>query len=414
MLLSSASASAGQYVDIGILLGTEYTDNANRSHEDGISERQDRYGITVASDYENQLLDLDVSYNAQERRFSEGSQPTRSFLEGDFNLRVGKPHHAADLLLSHSRRSALRAPDQIDLLVNRDERDIYSAIPTVRARVSSVDYLMLQGHYSMISYRFDEQRDSERLGASLIWQHDFSATDQMQITATQTEVSFDLAPDFDYTYQAVLAAYSVRLQRLAYTLEVGYNETTPEMGDTFSGPTFRVEASYDTGLHRFSVNARQFITDSSQAGGNLGDPSSFGAGRDTVGELDQLERRTADVRWDYLALCQRCDLHVNAFYRYDDYQTLGEDTDEVGLGSGLGYRFSNRASTRLTLNVRRQSFEAEADREAFTVGRARLSYQYSFVNDLSLELFTHFEKRDSNAEQRYDEARVGLTLGLAF
>jgi hypothetical protein len=415
VLYSAAGAWAGQYVDVGVILGTEYSDNATRSPGNGISERQDRYGLTLASDYENQLLDLDVSYSAQERRFSQDSQPRRSFLEGDLNLRLGKQHHPADLLLSHTRRSALRAPDQVDLLVNRDERDIYSVVPTLRARVTRVDHLMLQGHYSMIKYRFDETRDSDRLGASVIWQHNFSATDQMRITGTHTEVSFDQAPELDYTYQAILAAYSVELRRLAYTVELGYNETQPESNDPFSSPTFRLEASYDTGQHRFSLNARQFITDSSQAGGNLGDPGSFGSGRDTVGDLDQLERLSADVRWDYLALCRRCDLHVNAFYRYDDYRTLEEDTDEVGLGSGFGYQLTHRASTRLTVNVRRQSFEAASDREAFTIGRAHLSYRYSFINDVSLELFAHYEKRNSAAEtQQYDEVRGGLTLAFAF
>lgn len=409
------SAWAGQYVDIGINVGSEYTDNANRSSDDGISERQDRYGLTLASDYENRLVDLDVSYSAQERRFSEDSQPRRSYVEGDLDLLLGKPHHVADLLLSHSRRSALRQPDQIDLLVNRDERDIYSAIPTLRARLTSANQLMLQGHYSQIKYRFDDVRDSERLGGSLIWQRTLSATSELQLTGSHTEVSFDVNPTSDYTYQAISASYAVALSRLSYTVELGYNETETEQDERFSSPMARLEANYDTGYHRFSFNARQFITDTSQAGGNLGDPGSFGAGRDTVGQMDQLERRSVNIRWGYLGLCQRCDFDITAFYRYDDYRTLDEDTDEVGLGMGIGYRLTQRASTHLNVNARRQSFEAAADREAFELGRARLSYRYNFANDLSIELFTHYEKRHSSAiTQRYDEARAGLTLGFAF
>lgn len=406
---------AGKYVDVGIIVGTEYTDNARRTESGGTSERQDRYGLTVASDYENNLVDLDVSYSAQERRFNEDSQPKRSFVEGDFDLLLGKPHHVADLLLSHSRRSALRQPDQVDLLVNRDERDIYSAVPTLRARLTAVNLLLLQGHYSKIQYRFDDARDSERVGGNLIWQHTVSATDQIQVKATRTEVNFDISSELDYTYHALTAAYSVALNRLSYMIEVGYNETKTDTGDRFSSPTLHLEAAYEYGLHRFSATVRQFITDSSQAGGNLGDPGSFGAGRDTVGQMDQLERRSTDVRWNYLGLCQRCDFNVTAFYRYDNYRTLSEDTDEVGLGTGLGYRLTERASTHLSLTGRRQSFEANSGREAFELGRARLSYQYSFPNDVAMELFTHFEKRHSSAPtQRYEEARVGLTLGYVF
>src|SRR5690625_7557357 len=88
-LCFGTSAWAGQYVDVGIIVGTEYTDNATRSEDGDTSERQDRYGLTLASDYENQLLDLDVSYSAQERRFSEDSQPTRSYVRSE-ERRVGK------------------------------------------------------------------------------------------------------------------------------------------------------------------------------------------------------------------------------------------------------------------------------------------------------------------------------------
>src|SRR5690625_7700482 len=105
--------------------------------------------------------------------------------------------------------------------------------------------------------------------------------------------------------------------------------------------------------------------------------------------MDQLERRSADIRWDYSGLCQRCDVSVSAFYRYDDYRTLEEDTDEAGLGAGMGYRLTERASTHLTLTARRQRYEAASDRDTSEIGRARLRYRYSSTNERRLESATH-------------------------
>src|SRR5690625_5155295 len=90
---------------------------------------------------------------------------------------------------------------------------------------------MLQGHYSQIKYRFDDNRDSERAGGSLIWQHTSSATTEWRVVGSHTEVSFDLNPQLDYTYQAGTIAYSVALSRLSYTVEVGYNETETERSE---------------------------------------------------------------------------------------------------------------------------------------------------------------------------------------
>src|SRR5690625_5319624 len=107
-------------------------------------------------------------------------------------------------------------------MVNLYERDIYSAIPTLRARLTPVNQVMLQGHYSQITYRFDDNRDSERAGGSLIWQHTSSATTERPVVGSQTEVSFDLNSQLDFAYQAGTIAYSVALSRLSYTVEVGY------------------------------------------------------------------------------------------------------------------------------------------------------------------------------------------------
>ncbi len=136
-----------------VSLRTEHTDNANKSKDDPLSERQNEAELTVGGDYANRWITFEAGYEASERRFSEGAQEDRSLLRGDSKLVVGQPTDPVDLVVTHSRRTVLNAPDDVDLLRNNDERTILSAMPSARWRPTGVDLLMARGQFSDIDYR---------------------------------------------------------------------------------------------------------------------------------------------------------------------------------------------------------------------------------------------------------------------
>ncbi len=417
LLLIPAGAMAANTFDARISASSEFTDNANRTEQNQLSERQDEYQLSLGTEYTNTLLEFQADYRASEHRFAEDSQQRRSLLEGSSSLLIGKPHHPVDLLLSHNRRSVLNAPDEVDLLRNTDERTIWSAMPSARWGFTSVDQLILRGNYSDINYRLNETRNSERAGGSLIWRHDLSATDQFSVTAQQSQVSFDAAPSFDYEYLAYSAAYSAQLRQLSYTLELGYNETQPETGEDFSGPSYRVNVNYVAAGHDFSLRSSQFITDSSQAGGSDPDFSDFDPRDSTVGALDQLERTDFELGWRSEAFCDTCSVYAQLVYQRDDYQTLDEDNQEQGGNLGFDYQLSQNSSANISLRYREHNFDTQTIRNDYTNTQLRVGYQYTFVNDLGLRVFGALNERESDDElngRSYEENIVGVGLSYAF
>lgn len=397
-------------------LQSEYTDNANRSSTDEtISERQDEVQLSTGGSYENSFLDASVNYQVSETYFEKDSQENRSRLQGDSRLLLGRPHDPVELLVSHSRRTVLNEPDDVDLLRNNDERDILTASPSFRWRSGSEDTLIVSGTYSDIGYRFTPERDSERVSASLAWERGLSQTTQFWLSALQTDIRFDFAPFADYQYNAAFVAYSVRLRQLNYRIQVGYNESEPTLGEGLSSPSYQLDIGYSSGLHQWSLGASTTITDNSAGNGNQGSLGGFNPGDSSAGSLDQLERTSADLTWQTQVICGRCALSVSVYFQEDDYRAEAEDREEAGIRITHDYRFSEQASLNASFNRRDNSFSSDVDRADFQADSAQLRYSYSFARGLELSLFHEWRERTSDdAARGYDEQRSGLGLAYTF
>lgn len=406
-------AMAAVEIDLGVT--SRYSDNARRTYSDKISERQDEYSAGILADYENTLLDFETDYRASENRFDKDTQPNRSLLEGNAELLIGKSYHPVDLLLVHSRRSVLGAPDQVDLLQNEDERQIFSAIPTARLRLSSVDNVLLRGDYTQVDFRYADAFNSERTGGSLIWQHRFSSVSNMEIAAQHTEISYDALPDNDYEYQNASVTYATELRYLSYRVSLGYNRSTPDAGDDFSAPSYRVEIDYRTGFNTLSLLASQQITDTSLGNGNSGVLDNVNLEDATGVGLDQFESRVVELRWQNQSLCERCSAYASLLYEQEQYQTLIEDNDQQVASIGFDYQLSRASSVGFQASWRERRFDSDVDREDFAVTSMGVNYRYTFANDLDVQLFFVADKSDSDSQTlTYDERISGIALRYTF
>lgn len=420
--LSLLAASLPGYGDFtaDVAVSTQISDNARKSSGDKISERQDEYSIGVSGDYENRLLDLKADYEASEHRFEKNSQADRSLLEGYAGLTIGKANQPVNLLLSHTRRGLLNNPDQIDLLENHDERQIFSAVPTARLSLSRVDTLVLQGNYSVIDYRYNEFRNSENKGASLIWQHRFSDIDMVQVSVQQSDIEFDETPQNNYEYQNAMLAYSATLRAFSYILQVGYNKSKQDNGEEYSSPSYHATVNYTTGLNNFSFVTDQRITDTSMGDGNRSITggqwdSGVGSGDVSSNRVDQIERRSMELRWNTSMLCERCDIYANIHVRDDNYLTLPEDNNERGVGIGFSYRFTKNSRLNISFDRREQRFEGDVAREKYSLDRGRADYQYTWRTDVKLSAYLESEKRRSENNGRdYEELVTGVAITYTF
>jgi len=400
-------------LDLG--LESEYTDNANKSRRQKISERQDEANLRLGVAHENSWLTLEGDYNASERRFDKDTQSNRSRLEGESRLELGKAEDPAQLEIRNSRRTQLNNPDDDDLLRNTDEREIWTAEPTLRWRTNDANTLALSGSYSDIRFRDNAERDSDRKGGSLLWQRQISATDSLTLNGQFFDIGFDARPELDYELTRVNLSYQAQLRRLGYRLQLGYEESDRENGQSFSEPSYEVELSYDSGVHRLEFYADRFISDNSTGGGNRGDFDNFNPVDAAGGQLDQMERTNFELTWRTGILCERCDFSLRAFYQDDDFLERLDDLAEIGAEARFSYQLSRQSSLNLSARRRTQDFSpasgrADSDRDQF-----RITYRYQTNINLSLQVFALYEERDSdNPLDSHTETRAGLRLSYRF
>ncbi len=407
-------------LNFGISADYSSTDNAKHTSVEDlkITEGQGLYSASVGARYQNEWSKLISDYEARKETFQHDSQPDATELEGKTQLTLGNDFQPLSLTLGHSRIAMLDSPEAIDLARNRDTQEIITIAPAVKTNFSAADSFMVMGTYSDVSYKKEQQKQSEQQGLQMAWIHGVSKTDTIQLTAQYAETTFEFVPQADYQLQSASAQYSVSLKRLNYTLQAGYNRAESKISaEDFSSPTYNIEASYISGTHTFALVLAESITDSSMGGGS----SSFGGLGNTSGApakgvgIDLINVRKTNFSWATSAFCERCNFGLNATHLAQDYKELNEDGDEYSAGTHFKYNFTRTVSIDFSYTHRERNFSAEGDRTDFTSEDVKLGLNYAITRGLQLELYANQEKRKSVLDvQNYQENIIGLNLSYHF
>jgi hypothetical protein len=402
----SASISAGSLM----------TDNAEKTLLEPIEERQDIYGLGLVADYSNWLVDADVDYQLHAQKFSEQSQADEEYADGSSVLVFGKEADPLALELEHSRRMLLRSPEEVTLLENQQEREMISARPIIRKRLSGADRIFLQGQASKVRFiEADGSQDSKRNGATFGWAHVTSKTSAMMLSSQQMDVSFDQQPDADYRMVNTALSYQVQLRKLDYSVQVGYNEISPETGEKQSAPSYNFSLGYASGYHLFTASADRQITDSSFGNGNLGNENPIPGSDGLSQNLGKIDRRNMALDFSTDAICDRCTFSVGASLVDDEYLERDEQARNNYLRSAFVYSLSSAA--KLTLRVDQSKYDQgvnQVNRE-YTTDYLSLEYAYRFNNGFDIRLFSRKEERDGEGEvNNYQENIYGAILEYEF
>lgn len=397
-------------------LGTLYTDNALKQQADELSERQDDLSLGVIGSYNFNIVKTHIDYEATRTNFDKDSQENRTLWRGDSMLTIGSEEDPLDLLVSHSRRSLLTDASQAELLDNVDERNILYVRPTARLRVTSVDTISLSGVYADITYRISDERDSDRYGADLRWQHRFSEISGYEISLQQYEVEYPELDMADYTYRLAWIGYEVQGRRLSYHVQVGYNKSEPDFGQDVDGIFFDIEALYGDDGNNILLNISRTLTDTSAGNNNDDFFSNIGSGDASQGVVnDQIERTSADITWNYGLLCVRCTVALGVGIEIEDYnQSDFADNEEAFVRAGFGYQLTPNSQVDLTLRLRDQDFD-DPSNEPFRRYSFRAEYRYNFVEMLSAAIFYAYDDRDADVVNlQYDESVYGVSARYTF
>ncbi|TQV71775.1 hypothetical protein FKG94_19195 [Exilibacterium tricleocarpae] len=403
-------------VDVTVGLRTEFTDNGERAARDGTSERQDNYDIAVEFEHLQGDVEYSVDYTASEARFSEDTQEDRSSLDGEAFVRYFSADNPFHVSVSHSRRRVLNRRQDRNLLANLDERSILTAVPGLQFRVSPVDTLRLDATVSDISYRFNEERDSEQTGVMLDWQHRLSSLDQFSLSLRSSDTEFKEVDGFDYEYDSAVFTYSAQLRRLSYSIGVGYIQSSADQGDDVDGPIYTLDLTYETGVHRINLRGERRITDTSigNADQNLVDGLTGGDG--TADSFDRYELSSLEVEWSTPIVCERCDLRASLRYNDEAYaEDSLQDNSETFGSIGLGYRISRFARMNFSVSRSDQQFDNPLLAQDQERDRYELRFGYDFSAETSAQVFFRYEELSSrDPESEYEESIVGLAFEQRF
>lgn len=412
-LVAQEAAETKPVFGASIGVGTQQSDNARKSEQNPIEERQDDFTASMNASWRGNWSSIEADYHYLYKNYSKDSQVDRNTLEGSAELQMGFEDDPVSLAIRHSNQAQYNTPEDVEISDNLDEKQILGAEPILRLFPSTVDTLAVTGSYEDVSYRYNDIRDSERAGASAFWSRRLSRTDYMQLTAGTIDVEYPNSPNSNYKKDYAHITYGAQLRTLSYSVLAGVNRASfADNSEDQQSPTYRGTLNYISALHQLSLSASQEFTDSSYgSGGNSGlvpgDPS------DGVG-VDQIERRVFGLDWRTSALCKLCEGKLFVQLRDDNYRRLDEDSVERAAGLTFSYRISEASTASGTYTLRREDFDSESksDLDRENLG---LSLTYKFSSDLSTSLFYTFESRQYVDDgSSYDENVVGISMNYTL
>jgi hypothetical protein len=410
--LSSCAFAQGFGGSVSVSSGE--SDNAFKTEDNLLSERQDTYKLGVKGEYSNQFLSATAEYTGQDQRYAKGSQEDKAFVEGSSALLLGAASSPVDLELKHSRRTLLGAPDDINISTNQDDREILSVIPRFKKKLSNADLFIASAEFTHIEFTKNELNNSERVTAALSWLRDISRISSLSLEVEQTDISFENFNVADYRYTNSMLVYSRQLRRLAYSLAAGYNQSERELGGTYDSPTYTASVNYKTAYHNFQLTSNRAITDSSLGGGNV--PSvNLNPTNDGAFNVDQIERTNTELSWTTQILCIRCTAGFSWYSNKDNYLVLSDEGRQKGGAVNFSYAFSDNARLSYRFSDMKQTFAGTLLGKDYNYRTQLLEVSFDLSRDIGTRVFYEKEARDSDTNSRtYEENFFGAAISYAF
>lgn len=409
-----SSVAAAQQFGGSISASSGESDNAFKSNTVHMSERQDTYKLGLEGSYDNQFLSATAEYTGEDRRFAEGSQEERAFVEGRSSVLLGAVSDPVDLQLKHSRRTLLSSPDEVNITTNQDDREMVSAIPRIKKKISNADLITASADYTKINFTKNELNNSDRVTGTLSWLREISKISNLSLQADQTEVSFDNFDFADYRYSNYFLMYSVALRRLSYSLAAGYNQSERDSGQSYSSPTYTANISYQTAYHTFQITSNRAITDTSMGGRNL--PSvNLNPTNDGAFNVDQIERTSTELSWVTQVLCLKCTLGFSLHANNDKYLVLSDSSRQTGGAVNFTYSPSDKTNLSYRYSDMEQEFNGSLIGRDYRYKTQLLEFDVSVSRGAKFTIFYQREDRDSDANYRvYKEDFVGAAVSYVF
>ncbi|WP_101760251.1 outer membrane beta-barrel protein [Oceanicoccus sp. KOV_DT_Chl] len=388
--------------------GLEHTDNSLRVNANEQSDLEQIVSADINLEHEGSEVVAKVGYSAEHSDFDKNTQDDDTTITGDASIVYEQISQQLFWTVENSRRNIIRDEAAIDVQENREDRSISNISPQLILRPSSVDSIDTRLNYSTINYEDSSDQDSKRVGANIYWNRNLSKVDTLSFGGSYQDVTFDDEIN-DYEYSLVSISYQAVLARINYKIAVGYNESARETGDV-DGGYLRIDAGYEGGGSTWDLNVTQELTDTSRQNNN-DDLSGIDESGNSAGDFDVIDR--SSMQLDYLNenLCGVCSFRASIIYEIEDYETLENDSDELGVRLALDYRLNRLMTLRGGVHYSDFTFKGNNVRADYDSVEYNLGLRHEITRALSLSYRLIYSDRDSAVDTGdYTELRGGITL----
>lgn len=407
--------------------GLTHSDNSLQTER---GERSDvEYGLGAAIEIAHRAgrIDFMGNYGADHTEFDRNTQDTSNELSGDSLLNFALLPELLSWQLRHSRSNERTDTREVDIPDNRDTREIIATGPQLRLPVTDHDFLTASAQYMQVNNDLGTggDNDSDRKIGSLGWTRLVTPSLDLSLDASRQDVDFDQRGQADLqTERAGLSAVQrYRLGRLEAT--VGRNRTERDGGERVSGGYYRGYADLSSAGHTFSIAGTQELTDSAlgldafgfgqgQGDGVIPD-DNFDPANPNFDQIDIVERRSVELNYSTVRVCDRCVLSARLVHDESDFDTSPDDERSRGGSVGFDYRWTETFSTGVSYAIERTDYTDDPDHRQDDTDELALEARWQFAPAWSLLGDVAREERDSNqADGDYTEHRVGLAVRYSF
>lgn len=415
-------------VQLGVFSNISVSDNGNLAGEGGDKQTETilESGVDFNADIEGNIYAATADYNASNITFIENTQQDRNFLIGTSNFRLGSETGRLNLNLTHSRQLASIQRFGATNLDNTEQRDILSAVPTLRLQPNRRDTFTLSGSYTETAYNtpdtFEEDSvnlrpDSSQIGQNFLWNRALSPISTFSLLASRNVSEVD-GVDVDFEYEQLMLTYASNLRVLNYSIGVGYNRAT-FLSEQFSSPSGELSAEYENGAHALEFGFISQITETSQGnrnrvgvgggGGNINSP----VGRDNAadGGIDTYKYYSAELSYAYEFIPNR--FNAQFIIRADQSRfQINEDSDVDSLFTGVNLNYIVNRRSDLAYEFGWWQIEpVNTERESTRNNAHRLTYAINFNQAFDVSFFVAREDWDTPTDVgSFTQNSIGANL----
>ena len=411
MLLSVSTQLFALEREINLRAGLEHTSNALKREMNEQSELEQHVAAGIKLAHVGSSVEVDIDYDATHIAYDKETEDDETSVVGNATLVYEQIKQQLFWTLENSRSNILSDKAAVDVQSNREDRSITTASSRLILRPEKVNSVLTELSYTNVEYEDSAEQDSNHIGADVSWLHKLSKVDTASVNLSYRDVSFDLGKG-EYEYYLATVAYAAELARINYSIYAGYNESKRDEG-VFRGNYFRAEANYKGGASDWSLGLLQELTDTSRGNNNTSTSQGDFDGSGT--EIDLYERTNLTLGYVGNGLCAACTFNIDLNYEAQDYETLHDDNNELGVKATLAYELTRLISIKGLVGYRELAFTGQNIRDNYDITYYGMRLQQGVTKAFSVNYALIYEERDVHAASGgYDELRGGITLRYLF